>query len=94
MANRITKAELIALAASMHFALTDQELDAIYVESTHVLEDLANLEEINTKNVIPTDYCVAISHNTLRNDVPVSVTNPKDYLKNAKNIKNKYVVVK
>ncbi|MDR3163828.1 MAG: hypothetical protein LBT77_02045 [Mycoplasmataceae bacterium] len=94
MSKKISKEELIKLANSVHFILTPSELDDIHHKSLNVIQNLEVLKDIDTTNVRPTDYCVAKSQNTLRSDL-ISVNNNKEtYLKNAKNRKGNFIVVK
>ncbi|MDR3257427.1 MAG: hypothetical protein LBT17_01375 [Mycoplasmataceae bacterium] len=91
---KITKEELKLLATSLYFELDDVELQKLYNESEFLLTSLERLSYFDVDNLEPMYYPNNNSHHSLRDDEPIKIENPDMYLKNAKNRKGKYVVVK
>jgi aspartyl/glutamyl-tRNA(Asn/Gln) amidotransferase C subunit len=91
---KITKEELKSLATSLYFELDDIELQKLYSESELLLTSLERLSYFEVDNLNPMHYPIENSHHSLREDEPIKTENPNEYLKNAKNRKGKYVVVK
>ncbi|MDR2823048.1 MAG: hypothetical protein LBV37_00755 [Mycoplasmataceae bacterium] len=92
--SKISKHEFKQLAASLYFDLDDQQVDELYCESENLINALAELKSLPIDGLDPTDYCVALSAHKLREDIAVKHQHPEELLQNAKNRKDKFVVVK
>ncbi|MDR0986039.1 MAG: Asp-tRNA(Asn)/Glu-tRNA(Gln) amidotransferase subunit GatC [Mycoplasmataceae bacterium] len=90
---KITIDEIKNLAEELHFDLNQDELEKLTQKADELLSKLNDLNDINIKNVKPMHYPLDKSEHPLREDEPIKVNNPEEYLKNTKHRKNKFVVV-
>lgn len=96
MANStLTKEEIIHLAKLASMSLTDEEIKRFQKQLGETLDYIKNLQELNTDKVRPTDHTVE-SKNVFFEDGQKNTRalTPEEALKNSKNKKNNYFVVK
>ncbi|MDR0739551.1 MAG: hypothetical protein LBF00_01525 [Mycoplasmataceae bacterium] len=86
--------ELKALGLSLHFEMDNQQLEKLHKESEDLLTALDSLSNLDVGAFAPMHYPFKNSSNSLREDVASQNNDPKKFLKNAKDVNGKYVVVK
>jgi aspartyl/glutamyl-tRNA(Asn/Gln) amidotransferase C subunit len=87
------KNQIKELADVLFFKINDKQLNLLTKEFSQLTTALAKLNTINVNGVVPTNFPVTVSANTLREDVPATNTNPVNLLKNAPKVLESYVII-
>jgi aspartyl-tRNA(Asn)/glutamyl-tRNA(Gln) amidotransferase subunit C len=65
----ITRAEVEHVALLARLGLTDDEIDRMQAQLSHILETIERLRDVDTSQVGPTAQVIALE-NVMRDDVP------------------------
>ncbi len=65
----ITRAEVEHVALLARLGLTDDEIDRMQAQLSHILETIERLRDVDTSHVGPTAQVIALE-NVMRDDVP------------------------
>lgn len=65
----ITRAEVEHVALLARLGLTDEEIDRMQAQLSHILETIEQLRDVDTSQVGPTAQVIALE-NVMRDDVP------------------------
>ena len=88
----MSKEEIKYLASALYFHLNENQLEKLYAEFSQLINKLDYLNKFDVSNIEPTNFPVCNSCNYLREDEYIKY--PKnEYLKNAKNKDDQYVIV-
>jgi aspartyl-tRNA(Asn)/glutamyl-tRNA(Gln) amidotransferase subunit C len=86
--------ELIKLSKDLFFELSESELDDLENEFSSLLEQFNRLENLDVDNLNPTSFPISNSFAVLREDEAIKNENPQELLKNSKNKKGDFIVLK
>jgi len=86
------KEYLKKLASSLYFEMDEKQLDKLASQFDNLQKDVEMIKNFDTKDLLPTNFCLAESFNSLREDIVIEDKN--DHLKNADKVIEGYVVVK
>jgi aspartyl/glutamyl-tRNA(Asn/Gln) amidotransferase C subunit len=88
------KEMLKELSLNLKFKLNDEQLEKLDSEFEFITNKISLLDKINVDNVEPTFYNAEASATELREDNPIQVSNPDEYIKNSNYKKERYIVIK
>ncbi len=88
------KVKLKELANSLYFDMNDSQLEQLLSEFSQIYNETELFKNIDTTNVVETNFSLNNSCSVLRDDEPISSECTRKHLKNSKNLKDDYVVIK
>ncbi|WP_018659575.1 Asp-tRNA(Asn)/Glu-tRNA(Gln) amidotransferase subunit GatC [Allofustis seminis] len=89
----IDKKQVLALAKTMKFSLTDEEADRYSHKLSEIINYLELIQEVDTTDVTPTYYGIVGQLASLREDVAEQSTQSEQLLNNASDTEGAYVRV-
>ncbi len=89
----LMKIDVSHIAELANLPLTDEEKKKFEKQLEDTLEHIANLQEINTKNIEPTNQVTGLE-NVMREDVVKPSLTQKEALQNAKDTYKGFIKVK
>ena len=90
---RLTTEEVRHLAALARIGMTDGELELMRDQMSHILENFAVLEQVDTDNVQPSGHAMGLL-NVMRSDEEGPSAHREDMLANAPNREDDFVRIR
>ena len=92
--NKLTKEEVLHLAKRAGLTLTDEEIEKNAVQLAETIEYIKNLDELDTKDIEPTNSVVDLSNVTFEDGAKNErALNPNEAFSNGKHVKENAFVV-
>lgn len=89
------KNKIVDIAKKIHINLSNEEIKVLENKLANIENAFDAISNITIpSNTIATTYPISTSCNSLREDVVIEIQEPNKFIKNAKNKKNGYVVIK
>ena len=89
----LERSQVEHIAALARIGLTDQEIEALRHQLSHILEQFQVLGELDTTGVSPTGHAGELN-TVMRDDVPGDCLTPQEVLSNAPSVEGEFIRVK
>lgn len=89
----IDRSEVAHIATLARIALTEEEVELLREQLSHILEQFEVLKELDTAGVTPTGHAVQLQA-AMREDIPGKSLDPEEVLLNAPRREGEFIRVK
>lgn len=90
---RLSDSDVRHIAKLCRIGLTDEEVETLRGQLSHILEQFEALREVDTTDIPPTEHAISL-HSVMRDDEPTTSSTPEEMLSNAPLREADYIRVK